>query len=182
MLNFINKDLIEVELFSNFLTQKYDTRDLVFYLYVRCLVEKELDIKFSSYGKINPIITTDSRNLKLTLKTCKKIATIFFEQDENELNNFMNLVQSKLNENFDLNKDNKIQATVFMSLLLEEFHTSKNTGVGAKSMEAFEHQINEHEESKKFEDDVSPELVNPKGNLYVILYIQVFQKEKRVKK
>ena len=112
---------------------------------------------------------TDPRSLKLTLKTCRKIATIFFEQDENELNNFMNSVQFKINENIESSKDNKIQATLFMSLLLEEFHTSKNTGAGAKSMEALEHKINEQEESKKFEEDKSPERGNPIGISYIFI-------------
>ena len=75
----------------------------------------------------------------------------------------MNSVQSKINENEESSKENKISATTYMALLLEEFHTSKNTGASAKSMEALEHQINDEEESKKFEDDSSPELANPKG-------------------
>ena len=149
----------------------------MFYLYVRCLVEKELDIKFSSYGKINPVTTTDPRSLKLALKTWRKIATIFFEQDENELNNFMNSVQSKINENEESSKENKISATTYMTLLLEEFHTSKNTGASAKSMEALEHQINDDEESKKFEDDSSPELANPKGNIILIFQVQQWEKK-----
>lgn len=34
-LEFHRKDMTEADLFANFLTQKYDTRDLVFYLYTR---------------------------------------------------------------------------------------------------------------------------------------------------
>lgn len=73
-------------------------------------------------------------------------------------------VQSKISENEESSKESKIAATTYMSLLLEEFHTSKNSGAAAKSMESFEHQVSE-EESKKFEDDSSPELANPKGKV-----------------
>lgn len=70
-LEYHRKDMVESDLFANFLSRKYDTRDLVFYLYTRCLLEKELGVKFSSYGKVNPIKTIDPRNLKLTMKICK---------------------------------------------------------------------------------------------------------------
>jgi len=41
----------------------------VFFLYTRCLLEKEIGIKFSAYGKINPIKTIDPREVNLSMKT-----------------------------------------------------------------------------------------------------------------
>lgn len=68
-IEFHRKNDPEADLFANFLTLKYDTRDLVFFLYTRCLLEKEVGIKFSAYGKVNPIKVIDPREIYLTMKT-----------------------------------------------------------------------------------------------------------------
>lgn len=148
-LEYHRKEIIEADLFAKFLSRKYDTRDLVFYLYTRCLLEKEVGVKFSGYGKVNPVKTTDPRELILGMKTCRKIATIFFEDDENELNQFLDKVE-------ELTDDKKIQCTKFLMLLLDEFHTSKNSESMQKSLgrinDPFDEQDDEedytHEESK----------------------------------
>lgn len=147
-LEFHRKDMTEADLFANFLTQKYDTRDLVFYLYTRCLLEKELGIKFSTYGKVSPVKTVDPRTLNLTMKTCRKIASIFFEEDENELSNFLNSVQEKIDEHAEVTGEKRIQATVFLMLLLDEFHVSKNSTSMQKSLGIMDN---------PFEDDVTNE-------------------------
>ena len=121
------KQTIESDLFARFLSEKYDTRDLVFFLYVRCLLEKELGIKFSAYGKVDVTKTTDARKLNLTMKTCRKISQIFFEQDQNELELFLETVNDKITQNQREKGDKKIRCTEFLILLLDEFHASKNT-------------------------------------------------------
>jgi hypothetical protein len=126
--------MTEADLFANFLSQKYDTRDLVFFLYTRCLLEKELDVKFSAYGKVSPIKTIDPRSLTLSMKTCRKISTIFFEEDEGELNNFLISVQAKIDENVESTGEKRIQSTAFLILLLDEFHASKDSSGMQKSI------------------------------------------------
>lgn len=82
------------------------------------------------------------------MKTCKKIASIFFEEDENELGNFLNSVQEKIDEHADATGEKRIQATVFLMLLLDEFHVSKNTTSMQKSLGIMDN---------PFEDDVTNE-------------------------
>lgn len=55
------------------------------------------------------------------------MASIFFEEDETELNNFLNSVQERIDENAEVTGEKKIQCTSFLILLLDEFHESKNT-------------------------------------------------------
>lgn len=143
-LEYHRKEMIEADLFANFLTQKYDTRDLVFFLYTRCLLEKELDIKFSAYGKVSPIKTVDPRTLTLSMKTCRKISTIFFEEDEGELNNFLNSVQAKIDENTEATGEKRIQSTAFLILLLDEFHASKDTSGMQKSIGVMDNPFADH--------------------------------------
>lgn len=154
-LEYHRKEMTEADLFANFLTQKYDTRDLVFFLYTRCLLEKELGIKFSAYGKVSPIKTVDPRTLTLSMKTCRKISTIFFEEDEGELNNFLNSVQAKIDENTESTGEKRIQSTIFLILLLDEFHASKDTSGMQKSIGVMDnpfadpHEYHKNEENKR---------------------------------
>ena len=144
------KEIQEADLFSNFLTQVYDTRDLVFFLYTRWLLEKEMGIKFSCYGKVSPSPITDPRSLLLSMKVWRKIASIFFEEDENELNNFLNSVQDKIDENYEVSGDKKIHCTSFLLLLLTEFHASKNSAHMQKSLENIENPFDEEIEQKQY--------------------------------
>jgi hypothetical protein len=68
------------------------------------------------------------------MKTCRKISTIFFEEDEGELNNFLISVQAKIDENVESTGEKRIQSTVFLILLLDEFHASKDTSGMQKSI------------------------------------------------
>lgn len=65
---FHKDNLAEASLFAKFLSREYDTRDLVFFLYTRCLLEKETGVKFSAYGKVGPQEVTDPRSLALSMK------------------------------------------------------------------------------------------------------------------
>ncbi|CAI2359702.1 unnamed protein product [Moneuplotes crassus] len=143
----------EADLFASFLSQKYDARDLVFFLYTRCLLEKEIGVKFSAFGKVNPIKVTDPRNVSLSMKTCKKIAQIFFEEDENELKNFLNAVQGKIDENYDQNGTKRIQCVAFLILLLDEFHISKNTNSSMhKSVGIMDNPFEDNEDEEKYDE------------------------------
>ena len=43
---------LEADLFTWFLTEEFDEKDLVFFLYLWCLLERELNVKFSKIGSI----------------------------------------------------------------------------------------------------------------------------------
>lgn len=168
----------EADLFANFLSQKYDTRDLVFFLYTRCLLEKEIDIKFSAYGKVNPIKVTDPRNVNLTMKTCKKISKIFFEEDENELNNFLNTVHDKIEENYENNGIKRIPCVTFLILLLDEFHISKNTNSSIhKSVELMNNPYEENEGDQEYEHHENEKYEDPQEDTYDELKEEKYEQE-----
>jgi hypothetical protein len=85
---------LEADLFSKFVTEEYDDKDLVFFLYLRCLLERELKIKFSKYDTIGVTKVTDIRTIRLSQKQCRKISSIFFEHDPDSLQRFMSLLES----------------------------------------------------------------------------------------
>ena len=78
----------EVQTFALFLSEQYDASDLIFFLYVRFLTERELNIQFASpqYGKKTDV---DIRQVLMSSKTALKVAKIFFDEDEQLLKNFM---------------------------------------------------------------------------------------------
>jgi flagellar biosynthesis GTPase FlhF len=117
------------------------------------LLEKEVGVKFSSYGKVGPQEVTDPRNLGLTMKICRRISTIFFEDDEGELERFLDRVQERINDNAEVTGDKKIQSTNFLMLLLNEFQTSKNSHSMQRSLDVietpFETQPQQEEDQEK---------------------------------
>ena len=67
---------------------------------------------------IQEILNQDSKH-------ANKIAQIFFEQDESELNLFLDTVSSKIEQNYQDTGEKKILYTYYLMLLLDEFHASK---------------------------------------------------------
>lgn len=64
----------EVNLFYMFLTQQYPLKELLYYLYVRSLAEKELSIMITKLPS-----NQDVRSVKITNKKCFKIAKMYFD-------------------------------------------------------------------------------------------------------
>lgn len=63
----------EVHLFYLFFTLEYSLKELLFFLYVRSLAEKELAILIHKLPS-----SQDIRNMQLTVPKCLKIAKIYF--------------------------------------------------------------------------------------------------------
>ena len=64
----------EVNLFYKFITQEYQLKELLYFLYVRSLAERELSIPIVKLPS-----SQDIRSLKISSKKCYKIAKIYFE-------------------------------------------------------------------------------------------------------
>ena len=64
----------EVNLFYQFLTQAYPLKELLYYLYVRSLAEKELAMLITKLPS-----NKDVRSVMITNKKCFKIAKMYFD-------------------------------------------------------------------------------------------------------
>ena len=108
------------------MTQEYSTKDLLFYLYLRSLAEKELAIMINKLPS-----NQDVRSVMITNKKCFKIAKIYFMNvlaNENEnapeiaAENFVEIcIQEARMENLFEEKGSKIQLSFFLLKLLNEF-------------------------------------------------------------
>jgi len=63
----------EVNLFYRFLIQEYQLKELLYFLYVRSLAERELSMLISKLPS-----NQDIRSVKIHTKKCFKIAKIYF--------------------------------------------------------------------------------------------------------
>ncbi len=121
-LDFHKPKSVEAGLFSKFLTEEYDSKVLTFFLYLRCLIERELKIKFSKIGSISTKRVTDIRDVHLSLKQCRKVSSVFYDKDEEGLTKMMDNIQSEIKrENF----GTKIPAIRYQLLMVNEFQLSR---------------------------------------------------------
>lgn len=64
----------EVNLFYQFLTQGYPLKEMLYYLYVRSLAERELAMRIDKLPS-----NQDVRNVQITNKKCFKLAKMYFD-------------------------------------------------------------------------------------------------------
>ena len=123
-----------MNLFYQFLTQGYPLKDLLYYLYVRSLAEKELAILIIKLPS-----NQDVRSVKITNKKCFKIAKMYFENvlaisnehtgdplldnaPEVAAENFVEIcIQDARLEELYEEVSNKLQLSFFLMKLLNEF-------------------------------------------------------------
>ena len=87
--DFHSQSSFEADLFTKFLSEEYDQKDLIFFLYLRKLLEKELKVKFSLFGTVSGRQVTEIRTLELTYKQCHKLSSIFFDTDSQGHDRFL---------------------------------------------------------------------------------------------
>lgn len=81
----------DIEIFIKFITEEYDSEDLIFYLFVRSCIEKEMKMMFIEkakeeikiqYNEDKDFIDTE---LYLSIKTCLKSKCLFIQSRQNYL-------------------------------------------------------------------------------------------------
>ncbi len=81
---------VSVQIFSNFLAEKYERDELIFFLFVRSMIEKEMNIEFYNQRKKFEDISL----MQLTHKSCFLITSaVFGLAEENLIERFMNLIE-----------------------------------------------------------------------------------------
>lgn len=74
--HYFKDNIKEVEIFSNFLNETYDTDDLIFFLFVRSCIEREMGILFIEKardeikGQFNEEKDEDENEIYLNKKVC----------------------------------------------------------------------------------------------------------------
>jgi len=125
--NYYKTEYDDIRIFSNFLDEQYTFEDLMFFLFIRANIEKELKILFIEKAKDETKIQhmedkeTIFMDLFLNINQIKNIIFNIFNNDDEIL---FNQVILKIQKFFD-NK-NHIQSNVFLIVLTDDFHISRN--------------------------------------------------------
>ena len=130
---FYSRSLKDVKLFSKFLTEEYDADDLIFYLFVRSCIEKELKFFFLEKAKENVRSSSNayddlvSNDIYVPVKSCKKIGISIFGTDEEELlNAFLEKISQLADTESLNNKKTMIKAISILGFSVEDYHQSRN--------------------------------------------------------
>ena len=130
-IDFFSKKYEDIKIFSKFLTEEFDIDDLIFFLFVRSCIEKELKIFFLEKSKENiknfsNFDEVEQNNIFVPVKTCKKIGiSIYGDNDDELLNKYYEKIKD-LTENESLNnKKQFIKASSILSFSVEDYHNSR---------------------------------------------------------
>ena len=112
----------EVQVFTKFLTEQYDRDDLVFFLFLRANLEKELKIHFTPVHAGDKTVK-DTRNLFLTFKQCAKVTKSVFGPNEETLQQaFLVNIEKAMPAG---KGQPVLSASKFMESLLADYHASR---------------------------------------------------------
>lgn len=117
-----HRSYTEVLLFTNFLTEHFDSDDLVFFLFLRATLEKELKIHLTPAHTGDKTVK-DTRNLFLTFKQCAKITKSVFGPNEETLQQaFLVNIERAMAAG---KGQPVLSASKFMESLLNDYHASR---------------------------------------------------------
>ena len=122
----------DIRIFSNLLSGKYNTEDLLFFLFLRNIIEKELGISFLEKAKDETNIQHKENkeyifiDFYLNFQQCTKIiCQIFNLEDEILINQVIKKIEPYLIKDPQSTNFNCITTTNLLVCLMDDFHNSR---------------------------------------------------------
>ena len=149
-----------IKIFQQFVTEEYDSDDLIFFLFVRSCIEKELKQFFLKKAKENlgqdSLYGQDNDDILVPVKKCKKLAKAIFGDEEEELmNNFLENIQTLVkNEPADSQKK-YLKANSILNMALANYHESRDKEEGEEEEEEEEKEKEDKKQGKLQEKEKS---------------------------
>ena len=132
--DFFQGNYEDIKIFSNLLSGKYNNEDLLFFLFLRNNIEKELEISFLEKSKDEITIQHKENkefifiDLYLNFQQCSKIiCQVFGLEDEIIINQIKKRIEPYLVKDPQSSNFNCISTTNFLVYLMEDFHNSRLT-------------------------------------------------------
>ena len=144
----------DIRVFQQFVTEEYDSDDLIFYLFVRSCIEKEQKQFFLEKVKENLgqglLYGQEDDDILVPVKKCKKLAKAIFGGDEEELmNNFLESIKTlAITEPADEQRK-FLKANSILNMALENYHDSRDEMDEA------------NDDKQKDEEEVKPKVEEP---------------------
>ena len=205
-INFYSRNYKDIQTFSSFLNENYDIEDLIFYLFVRNCIEKELKLFFVEKTKeFSNDINNDTNEILVPVKACKKIGLLIFGNDnKNLLSNFLSLIEKIIKNDPNNNKKTMISAYSILISSVEDYHNSRikeyddendNENIQMDNGNNSEiNEINENNKTIEDEDDIEEtnkneinnnknfNTINNTQNINTITNNNTFNNNKNIKK
>mmetsp|Transcript_13972 Transcript_13972/g.26160 ORF Transcript_13972/g.26160 Transcript_13972/m.26160 type:complete len:507 (-) Transcript_13972:872-2392(-) len=114
----------EARMCSAFLQGSFSGEDLVFFLFLRATIEKELKILFTPKYPGQKTDIADTRQIALTLKQCSRVTDALLGSSETQLTQRL-LVEVERELSFKGRGEGTINLARFMELMLQEYHSTQ---------------------------------------------------------
>ena len=153
-LDFYGLKYKDIKIFQQFVTEEFDSDDLIFYLFVRSCIEKEQKQFFLERAKENLgqglLYGQEDDDILVPVKKCKKLAKAIFGSDEEELmNNFLENIQTLVETEPADNNKKYLKANSILNMALIKYHESRD-----KIREENEDKENMEEDEKSKEEEI----------------------------
>ena len=121
----------DIKVFQQFVTEEYDSDDLIFYLFVRSCIEKEQKQFFLERAKENLgqglLYGQEDDDILVPVKKCKKLAKAIFGSDEEELmDKFLENIQTLIETEPADDKKKYLKANSILNMALLKYHESRD--------------------------------------------------------
>ena len=165
----------DIKIFQQFVTEEYDSDDLIFYLFVRSCIEKEQKQLFLEKAKENLsqglLYGQEDDDILVPVKKSKKLAKAIFGNEEEELmDEFLENIQTLVETEPADDKKKYLKANSILNMALMKYHESrdkieeekdekKEKDEKEKSHE--EEKSKEEEQEEEEEEDITPNKKSP---------------------
>lgn len=129
--DYYSKTNDEIDVFSRFLNEEYESDDLEFFLYVRSCIEKEMNMMFIEIARENMkkqyLEDYECNDFLLNIKSCLSVANaIYGNEEEDLLNSFMKQIEEILSNQRNMGqKKNFIKASQILMITLNDYREHK---------------------------------------------------------
>ncbi len=156
----------DIKVFQQFVTEEYDTDDLIFYLFVRSCIEKEFKVFFLEKAKESLgeglLYGQEDEDIMISAKKCEKLGKAIFGSEEKELlKTFMDNIKRLLETDAADEKKKHLKANAILNMSLENYHNSR--GKVDEANEDQERDSDDENRKKKKKDKKKKEKEKEKG-------------------
>ena len=115
---------LEVETFAKFLAEQFDNDDLLFFLYVRSVIAKLLNISFRTrWGKSESGAgSRGSKGLWMTFRECVHVAQVVFGDSDMARDVILLIAPHVVGQKTDTTDTRRIDIALFLSVIVSSYH------------------------------------------------------------
>ena len=161
-LDYFGRNHKDIKVFQQFLTEEYDTDDLIFYLFVRSNIEKTLKVSFVDRAKenLNQNILYEEEgddDIIVPVDKYKKLAKAIFGSEKDLQRTFLQNLSQLLQSDAADKKKKTLKANSILNMALRNYHDSRSAGGVVREEEEDDNEPEPPKQVEKEDDDEDEE-------------------------